>query len=86
MCSIDTLCPPSPSPQLSLFFPVVYCLCSIFLVVLPLYKDTFNSMMGVAVALSGVPIYFLCIHLPASSRPAFLNNAMGKPVGSLPAA
>ncbi|KAK7901918.1 hypothetical protein WMY93_018687 [Mugilogobius chulae] len=56
----------------------VSCLCSVFLVVMPLYSDTINSLVGLAVALSGVPVYFFCVHLSPSSRPAFLAKILIK--------
>ncbi|XP_041697573.1 Y+L amino acid transporter 2-like [Coregonus clupeaformis] len=54
--------------KLSLFFPFVYCLCSLFLVIVPLYGD----------ALSGVPVYYVAIYLPEDRRPKFIGRLNGK--------
>jgi len=68
--------PDLPRPlKVSMFFPILFCLASLFLVIVPFYSDTKESLIGTAILLTGVPIYFLFVYLKPGQRPFILTKA-----------
>ncbi|KYO29715.1 Y+L amino acid transporter 1 isoform X2 [Alligator mississippiensis] len=61
--------------KLSLAFPVFFCLCTIFLVAIPLCTDTANAFTGIGIALSGLPFYILLVSPAHRRRPRWLQRA-----------
>ncbi|XP_078503380.1 cystine/glutamate transporter-like [Lissotriton helveticus] len=57
--------PDLPRPfKVPIFIPVVFTVMSLFIVGMSLYSDPFNTGMGCAIALSGIPLYYLMVKNP----------------------
>uniref|UniRef100_A0A8C4XNQ5 Uncharacterized protein n=1 Tax=Falco tinnunculus TaxID=100819 RepID=A0A8C4XNQ5_FALTI len=70
--------PHRPQPlKVNLFFPI-YCLCSLFLVIVSLYSNTINSLVIVGITLSGTPAHYLGVCLPVEKLPKHLQRPSGK--------
>nr|XP_023027382.1 large neutral amino acids transporter small subunit 2 [Leptinotarsa decemlineata] len=41
--------------------PVLFLICCAFIIVFPIPKQPWNTVVGLAVILSGVPVYFMCV-------------------------
>ncbi|XP_014834922.1 PREDICTED: cystine/glutamate transporter-like [Poecilia mexicana] len=66
--------PDLPRPfKVPLFIPVVFCLTCFFMVFLSLYSDPFNTGVGFAMSLTGIPAYYIFIYF---SRPRWLQKAL----------
>uniref|UniRef100_A0A3Q2PS81 Solute carrier family 7 member 11 n=1 Tax=Fundulus heteroclitus TaxID=8078 RepID=A0A3Q2PS81_FUNHE len=67
--------PDLPRPfKVPIFIPVVFCLTCFFMVFLSLYSDPFNTGIGFAMSLTGIPAYYVFIYF---SRPHWLQKALG---------
>lgn len=67
--------PEMPRPlKFTLFYPIIFSIACLFLVVVPFFSDTRESLIGVGMLATGLPIYFLFIYLPAERRPKCFNT------------
>uniref|UniRef100_A0A915ERL8 Uncharacterized protein n=1 Tax=Ditylenchus dipsaci TaxID=166011 RepID=A0A915ERL8_9BILA len=58
-----------PRPlQVNLFFPIVFLIGCIFLVVFPIYQAPMDTAIGIGIMMTGLPAYFLFVFLQGKIR------------------
>ena len=60
--------------QVNIFLPIVFFLISIFLVVLPFFSQPIETLIGLGIALSGIPVYFVTVNW--KNKPTGYRNAI----------
>lgn len=58
--------------KVHMFWPILYIIATIFIVVVPALSDPYATGMGCAIILTGMPVYFVFIGM--KNKPAWLNN------------
>ena len=57
--------------------PITFCAASAFLVIMSIYAAPWECFVGLMLALSGVPVYFLCVKYQ-SHQPQCLDKGVGE--------
>ncbi|XP_072135446.1 Y+L amino acid transporter 2-like isoform X1 [Mobula birostris] len=71
--------PNRPRPfKIHIIFPAFFCVCIVGLIAVPAYTDTINSLIGVAIGLTGVPVYIVGRIASKLRYPAFLQLISAK--------
>ncbi|XP_003738536.1 large neutral amino acids transporter small subunit 1 [Galendromus occidentalis] len=60
--------------KVNIILPVVFFLISIFLVVLPFFSQPLETLVGLGIALSGIPVYFVTVNW--KKKPQAYRNAI----------
>uniref|UniRef100_F6YJ69 Amino acid permease/ SLC12A domain-containing protein n=1 Tax=Ciona intestinalis TaxID=7719 RepID=F6YJ69_CIOIN len=69
--------PELPRPlKVNILFPITFCLACLVLVIVPFYQDPIGSLIGSAILLTGIPVYFYFIYINPNRRPQLLYTIM----------
>lgn len=63
-------------PQINLLFPIIYLLFWAFLLIFSLWSEPVVCGIGLAIMLTGVPVYFLGVYW--QHKPKCFNDFIGK--------
>ncbi len=55
--------------RVHLFFPVIYVLATIYITIVPMIASPVETGIGVAIILTGVPVYFIFVAWKNKPRP-----------------
>eukprot|EP00057_Strongylocentrotus_purpuratus_P009014 XP_011663488.1 PREDICTED: cystine/glutamate transporter [Strongylocentrotus purpuratus] len=62
--------------KVPVFIPIIFSLCCVFVVGMSLYSSPVDCGIGVAITLSGVPVYFIAVKW--RNKPRWVNDNLDK--------
>lgn len=62
--------------QFSLAIPIIFLIICLFLLLVPLYAAPYDTGIGLAIVLSGIPVY--CLGVMWKNKPESFQNLMSK--------
>lgn len=63
-------------PQVSLVCPVIFLMYCAFLLTFSFYSEPIACGMGLAIMMTGIPVYFLAVHW--ENKPKWCDISMGE--------
>lgn len=68
--------------QVNIILPIVFFVICVFLAVLPIYVSPVEVGVGVAIVLTGIPVYFLFVYW--QNKPLWLTRSSREYIDTLP--
>jgi len=71
--------PDMPRPlKVNIFFPIIFSLACLFLVIVPFFTETTESLIGFGMLLTGFPMYYFFVYLSDERRPKVIHTFNSK--------
>ncbi|VDP13963.1 unnamed protein product [Soboliphyme baturini] len=69
--------PNAPRPiKVNLIFPIAFFIGCVFLVIVPIIAAPVDTLIGIAIMLTSVPVYFVFVRW--HTKPAWINDGLDK--------
>jgi solute carrier family 7 L-type amino acid transporter-like protein len=60
--------------RVNMFFPIIYTIATIFITIVPMIASPIETGIGIAIILTGVPVYFIFVYW--KNKPQFIQSLL----------
>ncbi|KRT84971.1 Amino acid permease [Oryctes borbonicus] len=73
--------PQMPRPiKVNLIIPVLFLCCCAFLIIFPIPTHPWNTVIGVGITLTGIPVYYLCVKSKKADKYNVVSSRLTKTI------